>query len=93
MFLNICTLAEGSEIGIFGGPMDKLIVYEAGSQVIIRFFQGFASKDHPVLVLPSATFEGTYPDWIIHFEDGSQPGEPGEPDFADVVIGLHATPK
>jgi hypothetical protein len=29
----------------------------------------------------------------MHFEDGSEPGETGEPDFADVVIGLHATPK
>jgi hypothetical protein len=29
----------------------------------------------------------------MHFEDGSQFGQPGEPDFADVVIGLHATAK
>ena|GEM_PF-2397328 len=93
MFLNICTLAVGSSIGIFGGPLDELIIYEAGSQVVVRFFQGFPSKDHPTLVPPSATFEGTFPDWTMHFEDGSQPGEPGEPDFADVVIGLHATPK
>jgi PKD repeat protein len=94
MFLNVCTLAVGSSIGIFGGPLDELIVYEAGSQVIIRFFQGFADA-HGALYPnpPSATFEGTFPDWTMHFEDGSQPGQPGEPDFADVVIGLHATLK
>jgi PKD repeat protein len=94
MFLNVCTLPVGSSIGIFGGPLDELIVYEAGSQVVIRFFQGFADG-HGALWPnpPSATFEGTYPDWTMRFEDGSQAGQPGEPDFADVVIGLHATPK
>ncbi|MFL5461070.1 MAG: PKD domain-containing protein [Gemmatimonadales bacterium] len=94
MFLDICTLPVGSAIGIFGGPLDELIVYEAGSQVVIRFFQGFADGHDAIWPNPpSATFEGTYPDWIMHFEDGSQAGQPGEPDFADVVIGLHATPK
>jgi PKD repeat protein len=91
MFLAVCERTAGEEIGIFGGPLDKLIVYEAGSQVVIRFFQGFADRRHPVLEPPSATFEGTFPDWTMHFEDGSEPGEPGEPDFADVVVGLHAT--
>jgi len=94
MFLDICTKPVGSSIGIFGGPLDELIVYEAGSQVVIRFFQGFADA-HGALWPnpPSATFEGTYPDWTMHFEDGSQAGQPNEPDFADVVIGLHATAK
>ena len=91
MFLALCEKTAGQEIGIFGGPLDELIVYEAGSQVVIRFFQGFADRNHPVLQPPSATFEGTFPDWTIHYEDGSEPGEPGEPDFADVVVGLHAT--
>jgi PKD repeat protein len=94
MFLNVCTLPVGSSIGIFGGPLDELIVYEAGSQVVIRFFQGFADGHDAIWPNPpSATFEGTYPDWTMHFEDGSQFGQPGEPDFADVVIGLHATAK
>jgi PKD repeat protein len=94
MFLNVCTLPVGSSIGIFGGPLDELIVYEAGSQVVIRFFQGFADGSGTLYPNPpSATFEGTFPDWTMHFEDSSQPGGPNEPDFADVVIGLHATPK
>jgi PKD repeat protein len=91
MFLAVCEKTVGQEIGIFGGPLDELIVYEAGSQVVIRFFQGFADRFHPVLVPPSATFEGTFPDWTIHYEDGSEPGEAGEPDFADLIVGLHAT--
>jgi PKD repeat protein len=91
MFLAVCERTAGEEIGIFGGPLDELIVYEAGSQVVIRFFQGFADRDHPTLQPPSATFEGTFPDWTMRFEDGSESGEPGEPDFADVVVGLHAT--
>ncbi len=93
MFLDICSKAVGNSIGIFGGPLDELIVYEAGSQVIVRFAQGFATSEHPTLVTPAATFEGTFPDWTMHFEDGSESGEPGEPDFTDLVIGLHATPK
>jgi hypothetical protein len=34
---------------------------------------------------------GTFPDWTINFEDGDHAGAPGEPDFTDVVVGVHAT--
>jgi hypothetical protein len=34
--------------------------------------------------------EGTFPSWTIRFEDGANPGAEGEPDFADVVLGVEA---
>ena len=91
VFLSVCIHNVGEELGIFGGPEDELIVYEAGSQVVIRFVQGIPNNGGPPLGPPSATFTGTYPDWTMNFEDGANPGQAGEPDFADVVIGLHAT--
>jgi PKD repeat protein len=91
VFLMVCSETEGRELGIFGGPLDELIVYEAGSQVVIRFVQGIPNNGEPPLGTPAATFTGTYPDWTINFEDGENPGAVGEPDFIDVVVGLHAT--
>jgi hypothetical protein len=92
VFLNLCQRSAGEEIGIFGGPLDELIVYEAGSQVRLRFNQG-TPADGATLGPPAAHWEGTFPDWTISFEDGDHAGAPGEPDFADVVVALHATLK
>jgi PKD repeat protein len=91
VFLAVCSEVEGKELGIFGGPLDELIVYEAGSQVVIRFVQGIPHNGAPALGPPAATFTGTFPDWTINFEDGENPGAAGEPDFIDVVVGVHAT--
>jgi PKD repeat protein len=92
VFLEVCTLTEGLERGIFGGPEDEAIIYEPGSQVMIRINQGITDAAHPVLDPPAARFEGTYPNWTIFFEDGANPGGEGEPDFADIVLGVTATP-
>ena len=92
VFLNVCLLhTAGEELGIFGGPLDQAIVFEAGTQVRIRFNQGQIDANHPVLGTPAARFEGSFPDWTIYFEDGGDPGAPGEPDFVDIVLGVHAT--
>ena len=65
-------------------------MYEAGTQARIRFTQGDTNR--PVNP-PEGRLEGTFPDWTISFEDGDHPGAAGEPDFSDVVIGVHATPR
>jgi PKD repeat protein len=91
VFLSVCLLPVGEDRGIFGGPEDHAIVYEAGSQVVIRFHQGTTRKaGEPLPAAPAARFTGTYPDWTIEFEDGFNPTGAGEPDFADVVLGVHA---
>jgi hypothetical protein len=35
---------------------------------------------------------GSFPSWTINFEDGDNPGAPGEPDFTDVVLQVEAVP-
>jgi PKD repeat protein len=89
-FLAVCSRTAGQELGIFGGPLDEAIVFEAGTQVRIRFDQGIADADNPVLGPPAANFVGTFPNWTINFEDGANPGAEGEPDFIDVVLGVRA---
>jgi PKD repeat protein len=92
VFLNVCERTAGEELGIFGGPLDELIVFEAGSQVVIRFHQGEIDRNHPVLGPPAGRLEGTFPTWTLSFEDGANPGGPGEPDFIDVVVEVRAVP-
>jgi PKD repeat protein len=88
MFLSVCHNKAGDAIGIFGGRLDELWVYEAGSQARIWFTQGNSSSP---LAPAAGQLTGTYPDWTLSFEDGNHPGAPGEPDFTDVVVGVHAT--
>jgi PKD repeat protein len=92
VFLNVCERTVGEELGIFGGPLDELIVFEAGSQVPIRFHQGEVDRHHPVLGPPAGRLEGVFPTWTLSFEDGADPGAPGEPDFIDVVVEVRAVP-
>lgn len=92
VFLNVCSRAVGDSTMIFGGPLDEAIVFEPGSQVQLRFFQGEARAGRPAPAPPAAQITGTFPNWVIHFEDGDNAGSPDEPDFADVVLGVEAKP-
>ena len=93
VFLNVCSKAVGDSTKIFGGPADTAIVFLAGSQVKIRFTQGTAKSGQPAPAAPQATLTGTFPNWTINFEDGDHAGQPGEPDFTDVVLGVEAVAK
>lgn len=90
VFLSVCSKTVGEELGIFGGRLDELIVFEAGTQTRIWFRQG-APRPNVVLGPPAGQLTGTFPDWTMNFEDGAHPGAAGEPDFTDVVVGVHAT--
>jgi hypothetical protein len=92
VFLGVCLRTVGDSTRIFGGPLDEAIVFEPGSQVHIRFVQGTADGDEPVPAPPAGQLTGTFPNWTINFEDGGNPGGPGEPDFSDVVLGVEAVP-
>jgi PKD repeat protein len=92
MFLNVCTLAVGDSTKIFGGPGDTAFLYVSGSQVRIKFTQGTKGSNDPPLAAPAGTLTGTFPNWTLSFEDGSHPGDAGEPDFADVVVQVDAIP-
>jgi hypothetical protein len=88
LFIAVCSKTVGDAIGIFGGRLDELWVYQTGTQARIWFTQGNASRP---LNPPEGRLEGTFPDWRISIEDGDHPGAAGEPDFSDVVLGVHAT--
>ncbi|MFL5401256.1 MAG: PKD domain-containing protein [Gemmatimonadales bacterium] len=90
VFLNVCLRTAGEELGVFGGPTDSLIVFEAGSQLRVRFTQGTPRRGDPAVGPPSAHLEGTFPDWTISIEDGGNASGTGEPDFTDVVVGIKA---
>jgi PKD repeat protein len=92
LFIAVCDKAVGDAIGIFGGELDALWVYQAGSQARIWFTQG-NPRPGQTLNPPAGQVSGTWPDWTISFEDGDRPGAAGEPDFSDVVIGVKATPR
>lgn len=89
-FGNVCSKAVGTEYTIpdaVGAPM----VFEAGTQVVVRFTQGVGDPGDPALGVPRANLGGTSPTWTISIEDGGNPGGPNEPDFNDVVLVVQAT--
>ena len=92
VFLTVCSRAVGDSTMIFGGPGDSAFLYEAGSQATIRFVQGTAGGGEPTPGAPAAQLTGSFPNWTINFEDGGNPGGPGEPDFTDVVLQVEAIP-
>jgi PKD repeat protein len=88
VFLNVCRTNVGDSAGIFAGNDEGRYLYDAGTQARIRFHQGTSTH---ALNPPGGRLEGTYPNWTISLEDGDHPGAPGEPDFADLVLGIQAT--
>jgi len=92
VFLGVCFRAVGDSTKIFGGISDRAFIFEAGSQVTIRFVQGTAGPGEPAPASPAGQLTGTFPNWVINFEDGGNPGAADEPDFADVVLGVEAVP-
>jgi hypothetical protein len=90
LFISVCNNKAGDAIGIFGGRLDELWVYETGTQARIWFTQGNA-RPGQTLNPAAGQLTGNFPDWTLNFEDGDHPGAPGEPDFTDVVLGVHAT--
>jgi hypothetical protein len=60
--------------------------------VRIWFDQGTPRPGQPAVAPPAAQITGSFPNWVIHYEDGGRPGDAGEPDFADVVLQVDAIP-
>ena len=90
MFINVCNKVHvGDSNGIFAGNDEGRYLYQAGTQARIWFRQS-DSAGHP-LNPAQGRLEGTYPNWTISYDDGDHPDVPGEPDFADLVLGVQAT--
>jgi PKD repeat protein len=92
VFLSVCNRSAGDSTMIFGGPLDEAFIYEAGSQTTILFRQGTPDAGEPSLNPAVGQVSGSFPNWTINFEDGDNPGAPGEPDFTDVVLQVQAVP-
>jgi large repetitive protein len=88
LFISVCNNKVGDSTGIFAGNDEGRWLYEAGTQARIWFHQDDA--DH-ALNPAEGRLEGTFPNWTISYEDGDHPDAPGEPDFADLVLGIQAT--
>ena len=89
LFIKVCNSVQvGDSTGIFAGNDEGRYLYDAGTQARIRLHQATSTR---ALNPPAGRLEGTYPSWTISYEDGDHPGAPGEPDFADVVLGVQAT--
>ena len=65
--------------------------FDAGTQLTFKFTQGAGDPDDPPRVPPQIRLTGTYPDWTILIDDGGNSTEPGEPDFNDLQLTVHAT--
>jgi PKD repeat protein len=92
IFLGVCLRQVGDSSKIYGGPQDLAIIYEPGSQAVIKFKQGTAGIHDPTPGPPAAHLSGTFPAWTINYEDGANPGGAGEPDFTDLVVEVTAFP-
>jgi PKD repeat protein len=92
VFLNVCSRSAGDSTMIFGGPLDEAFIYEAGSQTAILFRQGTPDAGEPAPNPAVGQVTGSFPSWVINFEDGDNPGGPGEPDFTDVILQVEAVP-
>ncbi len=62
--------------------------YNAGTSLEAQMTSG--STD-PNRIPPAVHVTGTFPDWTLSFDDGEDPTGPGEPDFNDLVLTVHAT--
>jgi PKD repeat protein len=90
IFDRVCLRSAGEVVTITdaaGAPR----IFEAGSQLTIRFTQGDIDVGDPTPGLPAATLEGPFGDWTIEIDDGGNPDGTGEPDFTDVILSVEAT--
>jgi PKD repeat protein len=87
VFTNGCQLADGTAFNINGGA-----AFNAGTNLQAQFTQGTKPRPGDPDPGPAATrVSGAFPDWTIEFDDGGNVGAPGEPDFNDIVLTVHAT--
>jgi PKD repeat protein len=83
VFTDGCHTTAGTAVTINGGA-----AFDAGTQLEAQMTSG--SVD-PNRIPPAVHVTGTFPDWTLSFDDGEDPTGPGEPDFNDLILTVHAT--
>jgi PKD repeat protein len=89
-FFNLCSSAIGDTYTVTdagGAPL----VFEAGSQMSVRFTQGLADAGDPIPGDPGIQVDGTSPNWTLNIDDGGNPTGGSEPDFNDAILSVTAT--
>jgi PKD repeat protein len=83
VFDDGCNETEGTVYTINGGA-----AFTAGTQLEVQVISG---SDDPGRIAPAIRVTGTYPEWLLEFDDGEDPTGEGEPDFNDLVLTVTAT--
>lgn len=83
IFTNGCSETQGTVYQVNGGT-----AFNAGTDLVAEVTSG--STD-PNRIPPAVSITGSFPDWTLNFDDGEDPTGPGEPDFNDLVLTVHAT--
>lgn len=83
VFTDGCHTAPGTPVTINGGAS-----FNAGTSLEAQMTSGSTDPDR---IPPAVHVTGTFPDWTLSFDDGEDPTGPGEPDFNDLVLTVHAT--
>ena len=78
----------GDSDGIFAGNDEGRYLYR---RALRRGYGSTRATSDHALNPAEGRLEGTFPNWTISYEDGDHPDAPGEPDFADLVLGVQAT--
>jgi PKD repeat protein len=89
-FFNVCQSGQvGDQYTIKDvGGLPK--VFDANTQVVIRFTRGEPGLNDPPAGAPAANLTGTSPNWTIGIDDGGNIAAPR--DFTDVTLSVQATP-
>jgi len=92
VFSNGCNKTQNPDGKVFNitGPNPDGS-FDAGTQLEAQFTQGVGDPTDPTRGPPAIELTGTFPDWDINIDDGGNPTGPGEPDFNDIVLHVHAT--
>lgn len=83
VFTDGCSQTAGDFFDLNNGA-----AYAAGTELRAQMVSG---SDDPDRIAPQLRVTGTYPNWLLEFDDGEDPTGPGEPDFNDIVMTVVAT--
>ena len=74
-------------VGPPGYVLNGGTAFAAGTPLEVQMISG---SNDPDRIAPAIRVTGAYPDWVLEFDDGEDPTGPGEPDFNDIVLSVHA---
>lgn len=90
VFNDGCKIVPGSPAATI--QLNNGTAFNAGTSLQAVFTQGTKPRVSDPDPGPAATrVSGAFPDWTIEIDDGGNAGAPGEPDFNDIVLTVHAT--